>query len=153
MKKTHVSALVVLTSLMIVPATFGWYYGETRYYAAPVVVERVYTPPVVYCEPRVVERTSSFGNDWFSISSTRSSVVYDTYVERPCEQTVIYAPPVVVNSVYVEPRPYYNTTVVVRPDYRPRKTIVISHDRPDRRVIIRGGHGDRDRKVRIKIHD
>jgi hypothetical protein len=133
MKTMRMMVLVALIALVAGSTTYGWVsYYETSYYPAPVVVERVYAPPVVSYEPRVVEETSYIGTDWFSVGTTRERVVYDP---------VVYDPPLVTRRVYdVGYCPAPRTSVIIAPRHR-TSVIVAPRCGPRRAVIIGGGHG------------
>lgn len=144
MRTLKMMVLVALIALVAGSTTYGWVsYYETSYYPAPVVVERVYTPPVVSYEPRVVEETSYIGTDWFSVGTTRERVVYDP---------VVYDPPLVTRRVYdVGYCPPPRTSVVIAPR-RHTSVIVAPRCRPSRSVIIRGGHhGGHHDGVRVRV--
>jgi hypothetical protein len=87
MKCGSIMVLAGLITLVSVSAAPAWdYFSVGVSYNAPVVVERVYAPPVVYTAP----------------------VVYETpVVYAPVTRAVVYDAP-----VYVAPRPFFNFTYI-----------------------------------------
>jgi len=142
--------LVAMTiGLFATTLSYGWVYGvsySTSYVVPePVVVEHVYTPPVVAYEPQVVTRTSTIGNDWFSVSSTRSYVDYEPVVEAPVyhQTTVIYDRPHVVARSYsigcpTVVVPHHRTYFVGAPYYHhDRAAVVVGRPHHSRRIKIK----------------
>ncbi|MFA5865901.1 MAG: hypothetical protein WC975_14610 [Phycisphaerae bacterium] len=122
MKRGKMALLTGLIGLLAAQFAGAWEYCDYGVvYNDPIVVqERVYVPPVVrYYEPEVVE-TSSFGNRWFSVNTTR--VIDPGYGDS----TVIYDSPRVVRSygyygpTFIAPRYYRHGVRVISPrhDFR-----------------------------------